>query len=261
MRELRVVRLAVAVALAVRSPSPGHADGFDDVLLLCPDDRVACVSSLDPAHFAEPWVLDGAPSAEALGSIVSEARSMGAVRRAPCSPGSVCGLIRVNSVLHCAQSCSEQGTSARGWGAACTWPPAPDRTVFWVPTDDAIVHFRSADDSGVPWDRSRNKMRMETLRRRLALEKVPVVRNRRALASERQADGEYKLLEERPWKQPAGVPKRLYGEDGELADGDGGLFKMLFPFERVAPRGSPLQSLLEDARGLSEVDRFAGGGR
>lgn len=223
-----LLRCAVALAVACSSGPLGAYDGFDAVLAVCPDDRVACVSSLDPAHFLEPWELDVAPGPEPLRAVASASVATGA-------------------------SCAPSGSSARGWGLTCKWPG--DRATFWVPADDAVIHFRAEDTTGARWDGARNKVRLETMRRRLGYAKVPVVRNRRALASEREPNGEYRLRDERPWRQAAGE-RHYYGEDGEMADGDLSPLRMLFPFERLGPRGSPAQSLLEDSAGLSRLDRL-----
>ncbi|KAG8462243.1 hypothetical protein KFE25_012063 [Diacronema lutheri] len=223
-----LARCAAALALVCSSSRLCASDGFDAVLAVCPDDRVACVSSLDPAHFLEPWELDGAPSPDSLRAVADAASETGA-------------------------SCAPSGASERGWGLACEW--ANDRGSFWVPTDDAVVHFRAEDITGARWDGSRNKMRLEKMRMRLGYAKVPVVRNRRALASEREPDGGYRLKEERPWKQAAGE-RRFYGEDGQMPDEDLSPLRMLFPFERLGPRGSPAQSLLEDSAGLAQIERL-----
>ena len=50
---------AVAVA-ALLHASPVVADGYEEALRLCPDERVVCVRSLDAGHFLEPWEYDGA---------------------------------------------------------------------------------------------------------------------------------------------------------------------------------------------------------
>lgn len=221
-------RCAAALTIVCSSGRLGAYDGFDSVLAVCSDDRVACVSSLDPAHFLEPWELDVPPGPEPLRAVSRASEATGA-------------------------SCSPSGSSARGWGLTCEWPA--DRATFFVPADDAVVHFRAEDTTGARWDFSRNKLRLETMRQRLGYAKVPVVRNRRALASEREPDGEYRLRDERPWKQAA-EERRYYGEDGEMKDGDLSPFRMLFPFERLGPRGSPAQSLLEDSEGLQRLDRL-----
>ena len=47
-------------AAALLHASPVAADGYEEALRLCPDERVVCVSSLDAGHFLEPWEYDGA---------------------------------------------------------------------------------------------------------------------------------------------------------------------------------------------------------
>ena len=52
--------LATVAAAALLHASPVAADGYEEALRLCPDERVVCVSSLDAGHFLEPWEYDGA---------------------------------------------------------------------------------------------------------------------------------------------------------------------------------------------------------
>lgn len=205
--------------------------GFKQVAMPCPDGRVVCVSSLDPAHFEEPWEIEDANTAsQVLARIESLCASMG-------------GTI------------SSRTASSDGLAVRVSWTDDGDETLFFLPADDAVVHFRSEAVGDVQWDRSRNKRRLETMRKTLRLAKVPVVRNRRAEAGERQADGEYRLREERPWLQPPGE-RRLYGEDGEMKEDAAGPLRMLFPFERVGARGSAPEALIEDLRDLSAIEEL-----
>ncbi|KAJ1624208.1 hypothetical protein T492DRAFT_1048822 [Pavlovales sp. CCMP2436] len=236
-------RLAVlALCLSVQLGSPpgplaARADGFDEALRVCPDDRIACVSSLDPSHFLEPWELPGKPGGRMVDEVARLAAIMG---------GEV----------------SRDQPSERGAGLHVRWARDSDETVLWFPSDDAVVHFRSeSTDGSVLWDIGRNRNRIEEMRRKLHLAKVPVVRNRRAFADERLANGEYRLREERPWLQQPGS-RLLYGEDGAMQEDapEAGPIKMLFPFARVGARGSLTDGLLQDARGFSALGDFSRAG-
>jgi uncharacterized protein (DUF1499 family) len=236
-----LLALALSLAALLAVPSRALADGFDEALRVCPDERVTCVSSLDPAHFLEPWELD-IPAGRAVGAVERLAAQLG---------GEV----------------SHDAPSARGVGLHVRWPTdagarsgRADETVFFFPFDDALVHFRSEalpqDGGGAElWDFARNKRRLEGMRRALHFAKVPVVRSRRAFADERMANGGYRLREERPWLQAEDGPRSLYGEDGAMASdaAEAGPLRMLFPFERLGARGSLAQELLQDARDLSSI--------
>ena len=94
---------------------PATADGFDEALTLCPDERVTCVSSYDakPGHFVEPWEYDG-DRADAVRAVAREALRVG---------GEV----------------AEDDTSPGGTALRVTFPTTRDVAIFWFPADDALV--------------------------------------------------------------------------------------------------------------------------
>eukprot|EP00966_Prymnesium_polylepis_P096282 2230917-Prymnesium_polylepis.1 len=77
-----------------------------------------------------------------------------------------------------------------------------------------------------------------------------MVKNRRALPSERQPDGTYKLQEERPYKRADG---RFYGnqDGGEAASTQVDVRRLIFPFGRLGGRSSPAQALYDDLSDLA----------
>jgi len=222
---------AVFAAILMVSPAPGLADGFDDALQFCPDERITCVSSLDPApnHFVEPWEYDG-PLERAVDAVTREAARRG---------GQV---VRDDS--------SSKGVALRvGF-------PKSDSAIFWFPVDDAVVQFRSERIDGSLWDFAANKIRIDEMRKALGYAPAPSVRNRRYLPNEKQADGTYKLEEERPYKRADG---KLYGQQapGDSTAGErSNEFSMksgLFPFSGLDARGTPAQSLYYDLNDLAKL--------
>lgn len=228
----RCVATAFAIAaLTVGRPMPTLADGFDEALRLCPSERVTCVSSYDAGHFVEPWEYDG-PLAEAVRSVSEVAERLG---------GRVV----------------QDGSSAAGTALRVSFPSAKDEAIFWFPVDDALVQFRSERVDGSLWDGAANKVRIDRMRKTLGYAPAPMVRNRRALPSERMPDGNYKLQEERPYKRQDGA---FYGEQGggesqplaSLGSPEAAR-RLLFPFGRLGGRSSPVQAVVDDLSDLAAL--------
>lgn len=224
--------LPAATAFAIAAligRTPAVADGFEEALQLCPSERVTCVSSYDAGHFVEPWEYDG-PLVEAVRSVSEVAERLG---------GSV----------------SKDSSSAAGMALRVSFANAKDEAIFWFPVDDALVQFRSERTDGSLWDGAANKLRIDRMRKMLGYAPAPMVKNRRALPSERMADGNYKLQEERPYKRPDG---RFYGEQGgderaplsSLGSPEAAR-RLLFPFGRLGGRSSPAQALYDDLTDLA----------
>ena len=101
------------------------------------------------------------------------------------------------------------------------------------------------------------RLRLDRMRKALGYAPAPMVKNRRALPSERRADGSFQLEEERPYKRRDG---RFYGEQGggepealtSLASPEA-LRRLLFPFARLGGRASPAQALYDDLSELSTM--------
>lgn len=212
---------------------PASADGFDEALKRCPDDRVVCVSSYDdkPGRFVEPWEYEGsrADALHAVSQAVSAAG--GAVTRDDSSP------------LGSALRVSFSATS--------------DEAIFWFPVDDALVQFRSERVDGSSWDFAANKRRIDSLRKSLGYAPAPMVRNRYYLPGEVRPDGSIKLEEERPYRRADG---RFYGSQGG-GEGDGtnptsvgspeALARLVNPFGRLGGRSSPAQAVFDDLREMT----------
>ena len=214
------------------------ADGFDEAIVLCPDSRVACVSSYDakPGHFVEPWEYDGA-RADAVSSVTAAAEREGGV-------------------------VARDESSSRGTTLRVKFAASSDEAIFWFPTDDFLVNFRSERTDGALWDGSANKLRIDRMRKSLGYAPAPMVRNRFYLPGEQRADGTIKLEEERPYRRSDG---RFYGDQGGGESGGGltsvgspeALRRLLFPFGRLGGRSSPAQALYDDLSDLSEIARPA----
>ena len=229
------VACIAAIHLSAFASAPATAiDGFDEVLRLCPDDKVSCVSSLDPSpsHFLEPWEYDGATS-----------DAVDAVSRAI---GRMSGRIT-----------ARDETSARGTALFATFADDSDAAVFFFPSDDFVVHFRS-ERTGALWDGSQNKMRLNTMRKSLGMAPVPVVRNRLYRPEERLPNGQFRLQEERPYRRADG---RFYGNQG-YGEGDDdftsvgsveAVRRLLFPFGRLGGRSSAAQALYDDLSDLATM--------
>ena len=221
---------ALAAVAVLLHASPVAANGYDEALRLCPDERVACVSSLDAGHFLEPWEYDG-----------TLARAVLAVAGAAAAEGGVV----------------EQDDSSAAGTALRVRFPRDDLAVFWFPSNDALVNFRSERVDGSLWDRSANKLRLDRMRKALSYAPAPMVKNRRALPSERLPDGSFQLEEERPYKRRDG---RFYGEQGggeptgltSLASPEA-VRRLLFPFGRLGEHASPAQALYDDLSELANL--------
>ena len=235
-----------AAALVTTAPFhlclPAAADGFDDALELCPADRVTCVSSYDatPGRFVEPWEYDGSRE-KAARRVGEEVARLG-------------GLV------------ARDDSSARGIALRVRFPPA-DNAVFWFPSDDALVQFRSERTDGSLWDTSANKRRIDQLRKALGYAPAPMVRNRYYLPGERRADGTIQLQEERPYKRSDGAFYGTQSPDERAASGRGGLSslgspealrELAFPFGRLGGRSSPVQALYDDLSDLASMRRTEG---
>ena len=107
----------IGMSCLLCQPNAATADGFDDALRLCPDDKVTCVSSYDatPGCFVEPWEYE-CTREDAVLAVTDAAKRFGGL------------LSRDDS--------SERGTALRvRFGS--------DETIFWFPQDDFLVNFRS----------------------------------------------------------------------------------------------------------------------
>ena len=107
----------IGMSCLLCQPNAATADGFDDALRLCPDDKVTCVSSYDatPGRFVEPWEYE-CTREDAVLAVTDAAKRFGGL------------LSRDDS--------SERGTALRvRFGS--------DETIFWFPQDDFLVNFRS----------------------------------------------------------------------------------------------------------------------
>ena len=227
----------LGTAWLLHAAQPVVADGFDEALALCPAERVTCVSSYDasPGRFAEPWEYDG-DRADAVRRVAAAAARFGG-EAAP-------------------EEASARGTALRvrfpGKGGATR-----DQAIFWFPSDDALVQFRSERVDGALWDGAANKMRIDSMRRALGYAPAPLVRNRFYLPGERRADGTIQLQEERPYRRADG---RFYGDQGGGEGIDaaglgsaGALRRMVFPFGQLGGRSSPAQALYDDITDLANV--------
>ena len=227
----RCAATALATAMLLTGPPPQAAfaaDGFDEALRLCPDEKVTCVSSYDAGHFAPPWEYDGE-----LEDVVD---AVARVASGPAFGGSV----------------ARDDSSAAGVALRVSFAQSKDEAIFWFPRDDRLVQFRSERVDGSLWDGSANKLRMDTMRKQLRLAPAPMVKNRRALPSERLPDGNFQLMEERPYKRKDG---RSYGEQGGSEPGRldslvsaEGLRRVLFPFNPLSP---PAQAVYDDLSDLA----------
>lgn len=230
-----VFRCSIAAFLATTAFNslPVAADGFDDAIKLCPDVRVACVSSYDakPGFFVEPWEYDGALE-DAVRAVSRVAQS------------TFGGVV------------SQDDSSARGIALRVRFPSEGDEAIFWFPSDDALVQFRSERTDGSLWDFAGNKIRVDRMRKSLGYAPAPMVRNRFYKPGEIRRDGTIKLEEERPYKRADG---RFYGEQdgGEAAvtslSSPEAVRRLLFPFGRLGGRSSPAQALYDDLNGLATL--------
>ena len=202
---------------------------------MCPDDRVTCVSSYDakPGRFVEPWEYDGERQ-DAVRKVAAVAVRMG---------GEV----------------SQDESSARGTALRVRFAGTADTAIFWFPSDDALVQFRSERVDGSLWDGAANKIRIDRMRKALGYAPAPMVRNRFYLPGERRADGTIQLQEERPYKRTDG---RFYGNQGGGESPSPGLTsvgsaeavkRLLFPFGQLGGRSSPAQALYDDISDLANV--------
>uniref|UniRef100_A0A7S2ZDZ8 DUF1499 domain-containing protein n=1 Tax=Rhodosorus marinus TaxID=101924 RepID=A0A7S2ZDZ8_9RHOD len=126
----------------------------DGLLADCPENSFSCVSSQDdaPRHFQEPWEYDGTSSSAQIrleGLLESEYTSRIIASRS--------GYIRVEFF------------DAFG--------NVDDAEFYFTPGDNTI-QFRS-NRRGGGTDFGANKLRMESIRKKLRFAKVPVLRNRR----------------------------------------------------------------------------------
>lgn len=235
--QAQAVALIACTSCLISHPNAAIADGFDEALRFCPDDRVTCVSSYDdkPGRFVEPWEYDGTreDAARAVSDIA--ARFGGSVSR---------------------DDSSERGTALRVRFES-------DEAIFWLPADDLLVNFRSERTDGSLWDGAANKIRIDRMRKALGYAPAPLVRNRYYLPGEMRKDGTIKLEEERPYRRADG---RAYGDQG---GGEGGansgslsslgspeaIKRLLFPFGRLGGRSSPAQALYDDLSDLSSIGR------
>ena len=227
----------IGMSCLLCQPNAATADGFDDALRLCPDDKVTCVSSYDatPGRFVEPWEYE-CTREDAVLAVTDAAKRFGGL------------LSRDDS--------SERGTALRvRFGS--------DETIFWFPQDDVLVNFRSERTDGSVWDGAANKIRIDRMRKALGYAPAPMVRNRYYRPGELRTDGTIKLEEERPYKRSDG---RAYGDQGGgEGDADGGSLsslsspeavkRLLFPFGRLGGRSSPAQALYDDLNDLSNIGR------
>ena len=237
------IACGVCVAGALFAATPALADGFDEALELCPQERITCVSSYDatPGRFVEPWEYDG--------------DRIDAVRRVAAVAARLGGEVGP-------EDATQRGTALRVRFPAKDGA-AKDVAIFWFPVDDALVQFRSERVDGALWDGAANKMRIDSMRRALGYAPAPMVRNRFYLPGERRADGTIQLQEERPYKRADG---RFYGNQGGsegTARGDASgltsvnsaeaIKRLIFPFGQLGGRSSPAQALYDDITDLANV--------
>ena len=244
-RPLSLLAAALVAVAATAAPdlaaATAVADGFDEAVKLCPDERVVCVSSYDERHFVEPWEYDGTREE--------------AVRRVADAVARLGGVIE------------RDDSSARGTALRVAFPAARDTAIFWFPVDDFLVQFRSERTDGSLWDGAANKLRLDQLRKSLGYAPAPMVKNRYYLPGEQRPDGTIKLEEERPYRRRDG---RFYGsQGGDDADGRAAgsgltsigspeaLRRLLFPFGRLGGRSSPAQALYDDLSDLGGLVRPA----
>ena len=227
-----VVAHAALAACCWLTPSPASANGFDEALRLCPLERVSCVSSYDatPGRFVEPWEYEGTRE-DAVRAVARVASRLGGeVQR---------------------DDSSDEGTALRVRFAATA-----DAAIFWFPSDDFLVQFRSERTDGSLWDGAANKLRIDQMRKSLGYAPAPMVRNRYYRPGELRADGTIRLEEERPYKRADG---RFYGDQGGGESGGRltsvgspeALRRLLFPFSRLGGRTSPAQALYDDVNDLA----------
>ena len=268
-----VRRASGPAAISVRSP-PDLAQSAPQVLRLCPDDRVTCVSSLDAGHFLEPWeCARPQPACPDRNRPLPSHDRVRLCRGPPLRPR-ICPPYRrydgqlERAVGRVAAAAAAEGAlsvardeSAEPQGVALRVSfPRGDAAIFWFPRDDLLVNFRSERADGSVWDRAANKLRLDRMRKALGYAPAPMVKNRRAKPSERRPDGSFQLEEERPYKRQDG---RFYGEQGGgEGSGAGGLpllgspeavRRLLFPFGRLGGRGSPAQALYDDLSDLATM--------
>ena len=210
-------------------------DGFDEAIMLCPDERVTCVSSYDERHFVEPWEYDGTRE-EAIQRVSAAAAG------------------RFGGVV------TRDDSSTRGTALRVTFPTSRDSAIFWFPVDDFLVNFRSERTDGSLWDGAANKVRLDNMRKALGYAPAPMVKNRYYLPGEQRSDGTIKLEEERPYRRADG---RFYGNQGGDEAGGGltsvgspeALKRLLFPFGRLGGRSSPAQAIYDDLGDLGGIVR------
>lgn len=225
-----------AIIVTAAAAAPAVADGFDDAVVFCPDDRVVCVSSYDdkPGHFVEPWEYDGSKS-NAVAAVSEVATQLG-------------GFV------------TRDDTSARGTALRVSFASSADVAIFWLPNDDALVQFRSERVDGSLWDGAANKRRIDLMRKRLGYAPAPMVRNRQYRPGEIRADGSIKLEEERPYRRADG---RFYGNQGG-GEGDAtsltsvsspeGLARLLNPFGgKLGGRSQPAQAVYDDLKEMTTM--------
>ena len=161
--------------------------------MLCPDERVTCVSSYDERHFVEPWEYDGTRE-EAIQRVSAAAAG------------------RFGGVV------TRDDSSTRGTALRVTFPTSRDSAIFWFPVDDFLVNFRSERTDGSLWDGAANKVRPDNMRKALGYAPAPMVKNRYYSPGEQRSDGTIKLEEERPYRRADG---RFYGNQGGDEAGGG----------------------------------------
>ena len=249
----RAAAALVAAAVTDGRAARGARRRLRRVLALCPDDRLTCVSSLDPSHFLEPLSTTTTTTdpRAARGNVPEECAHVVCARRyatrARARRARVRGAVgalggRVDASVGGARRRADRAVR-RGRrrvllperrlrrplpraGARERTFSLPFRGTF--PLVDGRERRRrrarcraQARDATAVWDGARNTRRLETLRKIRGYGKVPVVRNSRARPDEQLPDGSFKIADERPWKQAPGAPRRVYGEDGERDEAAG----------------------------------------
>lgn len=194
--------VASVAALAGAAGGGGQRAARADVIgdLLRPCERVACVSSQDdrPAVWDNPWEYDERQTAALPGRLRAALEA---------EPG--CNVVEATGrYLRATVNVTADGSVrdelefylTRTWPAlevsgcapgcvpltCCPFPPSPRRALATAPlrataANDVLVQFRAERAPGGVPDLGANRRRVEALRKKLGLSKLPVLRTRRTL--------------------------------------------------------------------------------
>lgn len=164
---LGAVSIATLLTCPYLSPAatPANATGITNgVLTICSPPRVSCISSQDdiPISFLEPFEYD-----------TQESRSTVQLRLKDVI------LLEKGASLKEQRTDYKNGTYMR-FEVELSFNNYDDIELFF-PTDDNIIHFKSENRNHSKFDAWRNRNRINSIKRKAALDSVPVLRGRSSI--------------------------------------------------------------------------------